>query len=347
VSGGIEATTADALPAVEFRVAGLLSSRLYRAFQAEAYIPEVGRENAHAEVLFSYQDRREDRFYGIGPDTTEATKTTHRAEHRLLSGSLFYDFTQNLQAGVYVRYANTSSFRGENETYAPIDAFFSGDPRAAPPSRFLPGLFTGSEIITYGLYGELDSRDREQGLMRGTYLYGNINTNDGLENGSFSDYGWVSGTIDGRAYLPLGGSKTSLALRGYTELKRAKGGSQIPFYFLSYLGGRQYVRGFPTFRFAGNNLLLGAVEIRRTVYARSERSGVDVFAFGDAGQVWGDSRPATVPEIKANQDFSASNWKSSVGGGVQFRASRRFGVRVAVGQSNEGTRLHFSFSPDF
>jgi hypothetical protein len=307
----------------------------------------MGNENTHAELFFRYLDRREDRFYGIGPNTTEATKTNYRVVHRTLSGSLFHDFTPTFQAGVYARYINSSSFLGEKESGTPIDRHFSGDPTAVAPSRYLPGLFTGSEIITYGIYGELDSRDRERGLTRGGYIYGNLNTNDGLDNGSFSDYGWVSGTVDGRAYIPLWGSRTSLAVRGFSELKRTKGGSQIPFYFLSYHGGQQYVRGFSTFRFAGNNSLLGSVELLRTIYARSERAGVDVFAFGDAGQVWGDNRPGTDPEIRLNQDFDSSNWKSSIGGGIQIRPSRKFGVRLAVGRSNEGTKVHFSFSPDF
>lgn len=347
INGGLEVTTADTIPDMEFRVAGHLSTRLYRAFEATAFVPKLGDEKTHAEIMFTFLDRAEDRFYGIGPDTTEINKTTYRVQHRMFSGSVFHSFTSQFEAGAYVRYTNTSSFRGENQTFAPIDTIFSGDPNAVPVSRFLPGLFTGSEIITYGIDGELDRRNRDKGLLQGMYLYGNLNSNDGLDNGSFSDYGWIGGTVDGRVYIPLMSAKTSLAVRAYTELKHPKGGSQIPFYFLSYIGGQQFVRGYSNFRFAGNNLLLGSVELRQTVYARSERSGVDVFAFGDSGQVWGDNRSDVDSAVIINKKFDAGNWKSAIGGGIQLRASRRFAVRMAVGHSNEGNRLHFSFSPDF
>jgi outer membrane protein assembly factor BamA len=51
-----------------------------------------------------------------------------------------------------------------------------------------------------------------------------------------------------------------------------------------------YGRGFKTFRFRGNNLALGSAELRQTVWTQSEDRGLDVFGFGDAGQVWGDNR---------------------------------------------------------
>ena len=94
-------------------------------------------------------------------------------------------------------------------------------------------------------------------------------------------------------YIPLGSSRTSLALRSRGQFKNPKGGSQIPFYDLSYLGGREYVRGYEPYRFRGNNLLMVSTELRRTVYKKTDHRGVDVFGFADSGQVWGDARSST------------------------------------------------------
>ena len=62
-----------------------------------------------------------------------------------------------------------------------------------------------------------------------------------------------------------------------------------------YLGGREYVRGYESYRFRGNNLLMFSTELRRTVYKKTDRRGVDVFGFADSGQVWGDARSSTDP----------------------------------------------------
>ena len=80
----------------------------------------------------------------------------------------------------------------------------------------------------------------------------------------FSDYGWLEAEFDARGHIPLGSSRTSLALRSKGEFKKTKGGSQIPFYDLSYLGGREYVRGYDLYRFRGNNVLI--VLRRNTTY---------------------------------------------------------------------------------
>jgi hemolysin activation/secretion protein len=111
--------------------------------------------------------------------------------------------------------------------------------------------------------------------------------------------------------------------------------------------GREYVRGYDQYRFRGNNALLFSTELRRTVYAKTDLRGVDVFGFADSGQVWGDARSTTDPLILANQRFSSSNWHSGVGGGVQYRHSRSFAARFEVGRSNEGVRLYMSMSRGF
>src|SRR5438046_642955 len=77
---------------------------------------------------------------------------------------------------------------------------------------------------------------------------------DGLKNhDAFADYGWNEAEVDLRGYIPLHGHTTSLALRSRGQMKQPKGGSQIPFYDLSALGGREFVRGYETYRFRANN----------------------------------------------------------------------------------------------
>ena len=345
---GVQVTSADTFRYVEFRASAITNTRLYRRFEAEAYFPEVFDKNTHADVWFDYIRRTRDNFYGIGPRISNTSQTNFDLEERSYNGSLYHDFSPNLQVGGYVRVSNSSTYRGQRDDDIPIDQLFSGDPNTVPITNWAPGLFINTRILSYGGFAEYDRRNNSSGLTRGAYLYGRIGSVDGLKNNdAFSDYGWLEAELDGRGYIPLRGDKTSLALRGYTRLKNPRGGSQIPFYDLSYLGGRMYVRGFRSYRFRGNNSLLGSAELRQTVWTQSEVRGLDVFVFGDGGQVWGDNRSQTDPTILANQKFDSNNWKGSFGGGLQYRYSKDFAARIEIGHSNERNLVYVSISRGF
>ena len=345
---GVQLTTADKLRFVEFRATALTSPNLYRRFEGEAYFPRVFDKNTHADVWFDYLRRTKDNFFGIGSLIPNTSQTNFDLEQRSYNASLYHDFTERFQVGGYFSESNSATYRGQKHRDIPIDSLFSGDPGTVPAARWAPGLLTNARILSYGGFAEYDLRNNSRGLTKGAYFYGRVGSSEGLKDKTaFSDYGWLGAELDARGYIPLGSDKTSLALRGYASLKDPRGDSQIPFYDLSFLGGRMYGRGFKTFRFRGNNLALGSAELRQTVWTQTEDRGLDVFGFGDAGQVWGDNRSQTDPSILANEDFSSRNWRASVGGGFQYRYSKRFAGRVEIGHSHERNLIYFSITRGF
>jgi hypothetical protein len=347
---GVELTTADSIPGIEFRATMLTSSKLYRRFEGDAYIPRIGDEKTHADFWYGYLRRTQDNFFGIGAFTPLSAKTNFDVERRSVSGGLYRDFTERLQAGIYVSYINSDAYGGRSSKTPSIDTAFSNSPSVVPITLWTPGLHSGSKVISYGLFGEYDRRNYEHGLTKGFYFYGRFGSVDGLDkgNGIFSDYGWFDSQFDARGYIPLFSNKTSLVVRVATDLRDPKGGSQIPFYDLSYLGGFSYVRGFNTYRYRGNNALVGTVELRQTVYSfKKERRGIDLIGFGDSGQVWGDSRSTTDPTIRGNDNFASRNWKAGIGGGVQYRHTKSLVVRFDVATSQDGPRMYFSISRGF
>jgi hypothetical protein len=345
---GVQFTTADLLRVVEFRLTAITSPKLYRRFEGEAYIPKIFDNKTHADIWFDYLFRSEDEFFGIGPDTPKTSKTDYALEQRSFNASLYHDFARGVRAGAYARLANTSTYPGQNNRDIPSNEVFSGNPQAVPLTLFAPGLLQNTEILSYGGFGVMDRRDNSAGLTKGMYLYGRIGSSQGLKDGpAFSDYGWLGGEIDARGYVPLGSNKTSLALRGYADLEAPRGGSQIPFYDMPFLGGRSYLRGFENFRFRGDNLALFSAELRQTVWTQREDRGLDVFAFGDTGQVWGDNRSMIDPAIIANQGFASSNWKAAIGGGIQYRFSSNIAGRIEVGHSNERSIVYWSLTRGF
>jgi len=345
---GVQFTTADSIRFVELRATALTSPNLYRRFEGEAYFPRLFNENTHADVWFDYLRRTKDNFFGIGSRIPNTSQTNFDLEQRSYNASLSHDFTNRLEVGGYFSESNSATYRGQNHKDLPIDQLFSGDPGSVPVGQWAPGLLTNVKILSFGGFAQYDLRNIAHGLTRGAYFYGRIGSAQGLKDKTaLSDYGWLEAELDARGYIPLGSDKTSLAVRGYASLKDPRGGSQIPFYDLSFLGGRMYGRGFKNYRFRGNNSVLGSAELRQTVWTQSEDRGLDVFGFGEAGQVWGDNRSQTDPAIVANRDFSSSNWRASVGGGIQYRYSKSFAGRVEIGHSNERSLIYLSITRGF
>jgi outer membrane protein assembly factor BamA len=344
IDGGVQFTSANAIPHFELRAAALTSTTLFRRFDLEAVI-NIGNRN-HADVWFSYMQRQND-FFGIGPLTSNSIKNSFATDQRSYQGSIYRDITAHLQGGVYTQVMNSHSGSGNSKKDTPITEGFSGTPDESV-ERWIPGFLSTTQILSYGGFVEYDTRDKSVDLTRGVDLYGRVASRDGMNNhAAFADYGWLEAEYDARGYIPLGSSRTSLALRSRGQFENPKGGSQIPFYDLSYLGGREYVRGYQSYRFRGNNVLILSTELRRTVYKKTNGRGVDVFGFADSGQVWGDARSSTDPAIVANQTLRSSNWQSGVGGGLQYRHSRGLAARLEVGRSNEGSRIYASMSRGF
>jgi len=345
IAGGVQATTAETIPHVQVRANFLTSTQLAQRFDLGAKFDVKGNKK-HADIWASYVKRQTD-FFGIGPQSSNAVRSSFGSIQRSYQASFYRDLAANLKAGVFGRVASTSTALGKSKKNVPMTDRFSGSPSAAP-DQWIPGFLSTVSILSYGGFLEYDSRDRSKGLTRGIDIYLRGTSNDGIRSGNaFGDYGWVEGDVDVRGYFPLGSPQTSLALRSEGQYKKPKGSSQIPFYELSVLGGHDFVRGYDAYRFRGNNALINSAELRQTIYRKSDSRGVDVFGFADTGRLWGDSRSTVDPAVLANQSFKSSQWRTGVGGGLEYRHTGGIAVRAEVGHSKEGTLIYTSLARGF
>src|SRR5262249_52770487 len=346
---GMEITTATGaeLKGYEFYARALGSTRLYRSGELGA---RFGTNKTRGEVWFNYTRRTRDNFFDFGSLSPNNPKTNFATERRSYNGLFARKFMRRLEGGLYGSFSSTGSFRGDFESDQPIDTLFSGNPNVTPATNFLPGFQQNVRLVSYGVFTEVDLRNNERGLTRGGYFYGRFGSVDGIDSRpSFSDFGWLETELDGRVYIPVFSKKTSVALRGYAVLREPKGGSQIPFYEQAFLGGRSTGRGFNNFRFRGNNSVLYSGEIRQTIWSQKHKNtkGLDVVAFGDVGQVWGDNRSNTDPTVLRNDNFDSRNYRTGFGGGIQYRLSRSVAFRIEIGSSNERTLPYIALRPGF
>src|SRR5262249_15763907 len=148
-------------------LSALTSTKLYRRFEASAYIPVIGDENTHAEISVSYLRRTEDNFFGIGPRFPKDFRTNFDVEQRSINATFYHHFANGLQAGLYARVANSGTFNGEDDQDFPMNQLFSGSPTVVPLTRWAPGFQTNTKNFSYGAYGEYDRRNNDRGLTKG------------------------------------------------------------------------------------------------------------------------------------------------------------------------------------
>jgi hypothetical protein len=318
IGGGVQVSSADEIPGVQLRAAALTSTQhFYRRYDLEAFLPNIRGSRNHADVWFSYLQRETD-FFGIGPDTSLDLKTQFAIVQRSYQASLYRDLANHLQAGAYAqnRSASTSLGTGATATF--------------------PGVVSNAQILSYGGFLAYDSRNNTIGLTRGLDLYARVaSAGDFGHHDALTSYGWLEKEFDARAYAPLGSHRTSLLLRSRAQFKTPTNAqSQIPFYDLSWLGGRQYLRGYHSYRFRGNNVALFSTELQQTVFAMTGTRGIDLFASADAGRVWDD-------------EASPRTWRSGRGGGLQYRHSRAIAARIEASDSRERTLIYASLSRGF
>lgn len=344
IGGGVQLTSANAIRGLELRATALTSTRFYRRFDVGVFVPEIGSRRNHADLWFSHQQRDTD-FYGIGSHTSPDLQSQFATRRRSYQGSLYRDFADHVQGGVYAQIMHTQSAPGEATPGAPIDEL-SSSAASEPVAR--SALRLNTQILSYGGFAVYDTRDNSNGLTRGVNIFGRVASAEGVgRHDASANYGWIETEIDARGFIPLGSARTSLALRSRNLLKTPRGeASQIPFYDLSWLGGRTSLRGYHSYRFRANNVALVSTELLQTTYAMSRVRGIDVFGFADAGQVWGDVRADTNSVILDRQGL-LSRWHSGLGGGLQYRHSRSIAARVEVGRSDDHVLTYFSLSRGF
>src|SRR5262249_59478060 len=83
------------------------------------------------------------------------------------NGLVAHRFTPKIEAGLYGRFTNTGSYRGEYDKDIPIDTLFSGNPNVVPITSFLPGFQQNVKLLSIGAFTEIDLRNNENGLTRG------------------------------------------------------------------------------------------------------------------------------------------------------------------------------------
>jgi outer membrane protein assembly factor BamA len=136
---------------------------------------------------------------------------------------------------------------------------------------------------------------------------------------------------EAQKYLPFFNSRRVIALRGKAVLTSVDSGQTVPFYLQPTLGGSDDLRGFRSFRFYDDNLVLMNAEYRWESF-----SGLDMALFFDAGKVY-----------HKRADWNTNALETSAGFGLRFNVKNSVFMRIDVGFSHEGFQFWWKFSDIF
>ncbi len=284
------------------------------------------------EGIVRYENRGEENFYGIGPNTSLGDGTSYRMERSTFEGALGYSFWTNWDLRTKFSFENVNITNGEDGGRGIIDEIFVTGRRQS-----IPGL-GGDQLLSVGIDLEHDHRDSRELPSQGGYQRLGVTYSKGMDSTS----GYFTYRAEAAHFFQVFSDRQAIALRGLVEHHDEAGNREVPFFGMSRLGGYGISprigdthRGFKRDRFYDESLLLANLEYRWTVYNYRDWR-VDAVLFWDFGQVFGEW-----------SDFQFDDFRSSFGGGFRVSVEGEMLLTVEMGKSGDGWELYVKTQTPF
>jgi hypothetical protein len=298
-------------------VSGALSTKAYRGI--DATLGWVDTKHLDVSTKLTFRNNTQDDFYGLGMDTTDATRVDFGIRSTDLSTRAAAHVTPWLRLGADIGYYVPSVRHGRDDNLRTIETIFT--------DATAPGLAQQPEYIHDGVFAEVDSRDahgfpRRGGFYRAAYALWNDRT---LEQYDFRRF-----DVIGSHFLSVAHNDV-VALRLALSYANNAPGDHVPFYLLPYVGGGDTIRSFREFRFRDENAGVFNAELRHKVHSMAHIAG-----FVDVGKVARDW-----------QDINPHHVQKAYGIGLRGGTDEKTYFRFDVARGDDGTRVFLKFTPSF
>ena len=305
---------------LQFTANARYSTRGYQLYDAGFLI--FPRSNSllpvEGYVRSSLSDFTSLRFFGLGPGSSRADRTTFRLEEWSFETGLSAWAGRFAEFGATVQWLTSETDSGLSEV--------SLDDRFDPATT--PGFGTENDFLVYGGRVTVHLRDEVVIPPVGVSLAVSAERYNHRDADTF-DFTRVVGDI--QAHIPLGHRNRILALHARTSHAVGENGGTVPFHLMETVGGANSIRGFREYRFRDTRNLFLNVEYRWEVW-----NYVDFAFFYDAGKVFSDA-----------DDLDLNNLNSSYGFGIRGHSPEGMVLRFDFSRSNEGFILHIGGGPSF
>ncbi|MBI1357737.1 MAG: BamA/TamA family outer membrane protein [Acidobacteria bacterium] len=306
---------------VDFFTSGVVSTSRSQKYDLRISAPRLADGRLELDFLAEQRNLARVDFYGLGPETLLADRTSFRLEDTSFTGTVAYKpFGRYLRMGLTGGSLNVNTGPGGRTEFPSTEQLFS--PAA------VPGLADQTSFVRGGPFVELDLRDNPRGPRAGSYLAAKLNYFDDRQLGRH-DFRQLE--LEGQQYLPFFNKKRVIVLRARSLFSYADGDQSVPFYLKPWIGGPGELRGFRNYRFYDDNVLVMNAEYRWEAF-----SGLDMALFFDAGQVAPQRRLFQLQQMQTNAGF-----------GFRFNIRNATFLRLDFAFSHEGMRMWFRFGNPF
>ena len=298
-------------------VSGAVSTKAYRGIDAQVRWVDTSR--FQLANLLTFRNNTQDDFYGLGNDTSDATRVDYGIRWTDIGGRGSVRVVGGLRVGADIGYFIPAVRHGRDGNLLSISQIFT--------DATAPGLAQQPNFEHHSVFAVIDSRDadgfpRRGGLYRAAYAIWNERSLDQYNFGRFD--------LTGSQFFSLP-TRSVVALRLALSYTNNEPGDRVPFYLLPYIGGGDTVRSFREFRFRDENAGVFNVELRHKVH-----SFVHIAGFMDIGKVARDW-----------EDINLIDLKKAYGVGLRAGTDQRTFFRLDVAHGDGGTRVFLKLTPSF
>ena len=296
-----------------------LRGTLQAAYMADLQIefPRLRSTRGELDVYMKYENSPMMDYYGPGPDSRKADRSSYRLEDGSIDVRGRYRIWNALYARGSAGYYRPNTGPGTRDGYPTSDEKFTPDQT--------PGLGKQSQFLRTGVGFQFDYRDLASGPRSGGNYYAVYSRYWDQNLGSHTFHN-LNMAVE--QYFPYWNKTRVVALRLASVMTYAPDGQTIPFYLQPTLGGNEVLRGFARYRFYDQSMIHAAAEHRWHLFSAGYAA-----LFFELGKV----------APKASQiNFHALEYA----GGIGFRFTMRDSVimRIDNAVSREGYRFMWTFS---
>jgi hypothetical protein len=302
-----------------FDVHGAWSLRNYKLADAMLRLPEFAGGRINLELRATWIDAPKVRFHGVGNASHQADRTSFL--YRSTTGGLAVRIqpVRFFAIGTGLDYLALNTDRGTRGTS--IEQRFT--------LANTPGLGAGPTYRRGHLFAEVDWRESPDYTRSGGFY--RVDWFDYRENND-GPYSFRRVDAEVNQFFPILRENWVIALRTLASITDTETGNAVPYFLLPDLGGRNRLRGYPSWRFRDRHRIFVSGEYRWTA-----GQFVDMALFLDAGKV-----------AARRNDLDLNGLHTSYGIGVRFHTPIATVVRIEVARTrNEGVGLVLAFGQTF
>lgn len=304
----------------DFRTNAVFSIRKYMRIDTRFRMPQLAGDHVFFEAGAAYRNYPGINYYGPGPNSSKNGRSAYRLENTSLGFSAGVKPISHLRMGVEGDYLLINVGPGSDSRFVSTERIYS--------PRTTPGLDQQSDFMRGGPFIQFDYRDQPGGPRSGGNYVAKYSY---FSDRKMGQYSFRVIDLEAQQYIPFFNERRVIALRAKTVLTDTNHLQRVPFYLQPTLGGSETLRGFRSFRFYDDNLLVLNAEYRWEVF-----SGLDMALFYDTGKVFSDWAKWNLADLEDAYGF-----------GFRFNVRNSVFMRTDFGFSREGFQAWVKFDNVF